>query len=243
MEKVKERLQKLKDGIELAEQRETDAKNGIKELEAKVDILGGEKTTLKSRINVVQAQFNKIQDRLKDSEEKLEATLARTEDSEAIRQELAESEVDDFERSDEVENALKAAAIAKESAAQLVVESERKVVVLTGDLERVEERYETAMLRGDELKERLDGFKEEMYLLENKDRDASDRENVSEEKIKFLETQLREIMSTAETHERDVGKQERLHDTLHTEIQNWKDKREEIRHEMDVVAGGLLDDM
>ncbi|XP_028402433.1 uncharacterized protein LOC114525370, partial [Dendronephthya gigantea] len=241
MEKVKKSLQKLKDGIEAAEQRETDAKNAIKELDAKVDKFHGEKTTLESRIKVVQDQIDKIEARLEESEKKLQAAIDRTEHSEVRRKELAETEVDDFERSEEVENALKATAIAKESAGQSVVESKRKVVVLTGDVKRVEERYEVAKNREDALTEQLEKLKEDIFLLENSDRDASDRENESEVKIKFLETQLAETKSTIESHERNVRKQERLHDTLRDEIETWEGKREEVRHEMEEVAGTLLE--
>ena len=242
MQQVKERIRQLKDSIEDAQERETDAKNQIKELDAKVDKCGGEITTLQSRINVVRTEYEKISERLKENEDKLDSAVARTEESEVHRKQLAETEVDDFERYEEIENASKAATLAKENADHLVVEAERKVVVLERDLARVQEKYDKFAERGDELKERLDGFTEELRDLEEKDRDASERENASEEKMKFLETQLRDILSMAETNERNVGKQERLRDKLEEEISTWNSKREEIRHEMEEAMGGLLDE-
>ena len=242
MEKVKQRMRQLKDSIEDAQQRETDANNKIKDLDAKVDIWGGEKTTLQSRVNVVQAEYEKILERLKENEMKLDAAVARTEESEEVRKELAETEVDDFERYEEIESTLKAAMLSKENADHLVVEAERKVIVLERDVARTQDKYEKYSQRADELQERLDTFGDEMHDLEGKDRDASERESENEEKIKFLETQLREVSSTAETHERNVGKQERLRDKLNEEIDTWKEKREGIRHEMEEVMGELIND-
>ena len=242
MEKVKQRMRQLKDSIEEAQERETDANNAIKELDAKVDIWGGEKTTLQSRINVVQAEYEKILVRLKESEEKLDEAVARSEESELVRKELAETEVDDFERYEEIESNLKAATLSKENADHLVVESERKVIVLQRDVARMQEKYEKYTERADDLQERLDNYKDEMHELEGKDRDASEREEESEEKIKFLETQLREILSTAETHERNAAKQERLRDKIEDEIGTWEEKREVIRREMEETMGGLIED-
>ena len=235
-------MKQLKDSIEDAQERETNAKNQTKELEAKVDIWGGEITTLQSRINVVQAEYEKILVRLKESEEKLETAVARTEESEVRRKQLAETEVDDFERSEEIENTLKAAAVSKENADHLVVEAERKVVVLERDLERVQEKYEKYMKRGDELAESLENFTDEMRELEEKDRDASERENDQEDKVKFLDTQFREMSSTAETHERNVTKLERLRDKLMDEIDIWNNKRDEVNRELEEMGALLSED-
>ena len=242
MEKVKERMKQLKDAIEDAQQRETDAKNAIKKLDAKVDIWEGEKTTLLSRIIVVKAEHEKISERLEEREAKLDDAESRTEESEVRRKQLAETEVDDFERSEEIESTLKAATVSKENADHLLVDAERKEIILEGDVARIQEKYEKFTVQVDDLQERLDSYTSEIRELEENDREASDRESVSEEKMKFLEKQIREVVSTAETHERNVGKQERLRDKLSDEICTWKDRREEIRHEMEEAMGGLLDD-
>lgn len=242
IELVKQRMAEMRDRIDSAEEREKDAKNHIREINEKIAILGGEKTTLESRIKVVQTEYDKKLERLEESKNKLDLALARADESEVRRKELADTEVDDFERHEDVESTLKAAAVSKEKADLAVVESKSKELILKGDLERTCEKYDRFTKRVEELKEQLDDCSKQMQTLEEKDRDASERENMSEEKVKFLETQLREALQTAETHERSVGKLERLKEKLNDDISDFKEKHDEIRHEMEEAMGGLLDD-
>ena len=243
MNKVKERMRQLKDALELAEQREMDAKTATREVETKLDVLEGEKTTLISRINVMSAELDKINERLYERSEKLDVALERSEESEVRRKQLAETEVDDFERSEEAESTLKAASVMKEDAERMAVEAERKVLVLEGDLARAHEKHEKFVKRIVELTEEVTNGSQRIRVLEEKDRDASEREDINEEKAKFLETQVQETLTAAETLERQVGKLERLRDQLGLEIDSWIDKREEIRREMEEAMGSILDDV
>lgn len=235
-------MRQLKDSIEDAQQREMDALNAAKELDAKADIWEGEKTTLQSRINVVKTEYEKILKRLDESETKLDEAEAKTEISEKSRKLLAETEVDDFERHEEIESTLKAAAESKESADYLVVEAERKKIVLEQDLERMQEKHEKFAERCEELEKRLEESATEMRDLEEWDYDSSERENVSEEKIAFLEGQLREVRSTIEIHERDAAKLERSRDKLGDEIESWKEKREEVLQQLEEFGALINDD-
>ncbi|XP_046857961.1 meiosis-specific nuclear structural protein 1-like [Xenia sp. Carnegie-2017] len=241
MEKVKERIRLLKDKIEDAEQREADDALATKELEAKIDILGGEKTTLLSRINVVKADLLKVKNQLDEKETKLDDALARNENSEIRVKELADTEVDGYERSDKIESTLKEAAINKERADHMLVEAERKSI-LEQELVRIEEKYEKEQERGDELKKTLDGYTDQMRDLEEKDRDASEREDVSEDRMKFLESQIRVTLSSAESHEREAVKLENLNATLNDEVKSFKEKYENVLREMDEGMEDLIND-
>lgn len=242
MEKVKERIRLLKDKIEDAEQREADDTLATKELEAKIDILGGEKTTLLSRINVVKADLLKVKNQLDEKEAKLDDALARNENSEIRVKELADTEVDGYERSDKIESTLKEAAINKERADHMLVEAERKKLILEQEFVRIEEKYEKEQERGDELKKTLDGYTDQMRDLQEKDRDASEREDVSEDKMKSLESQIRVTLSSAESHEREAVKLENLNATLNDEIKSFKEKYENVLREMDEGMEDLIND-
>lgn len=232
----------MKDAIEEAQQRETDAKNGVRELEAKVDKLEGERTTLLSRINVVGAEFERISERLDESNDQLDDALARSEQSEVRRKQLADTEVDDFERTSELENLVKAASVRRETAEHLVVEGERKLLILERDLARAHEKYENFAERIEGLSERVSDTSKSIKELEKKDESASEREDLKEEEVKFLETQLQQSLAKSEASERDVGKLERLKDVLTHEISKEKGKLADIQHQMEDAMGDILDD-
>ena len=241
MDKLKERMKQLKDAIEQAEQRELDAKNSTKEVDEKFDKKGGERTTLASRINVVRAELVKIRKRLAEANEKLEDAEDRCSCSEVHRRQLAVAEMDDFEFSEEVGNAVKTAAMTRTSAEHSVAEAERKVVVLEADVSKADKKRKKFVARVDKLSTEIAEVGEKIRALKAKDLDASEREDVSEDKAKFLEAQVRQTLANAEARERQAVTSGRARDELELEIETWIEKLENVKEQMDEM-GSILGD-
>lgn len=240
MDKIKERMRQLKESIEQAEQREVDAKCKTKEVDAKFDKSGGDKTTLESRINVVRAELVKVRERLAEGNEKLEDALERSERSEVRRKQLAETEVDDFEYTEEVSSAVKTAGTARESGELLVAEAERKVVVLEADLARTDEKRTKFATRVEKLNAEIVDVRDEIRALKEKDIDASEREDESEDKAKFLEAQVRQVIARVDEKERDAVKLKREHGDVELKIESWQKKLKQVKEQKEEI--GDIDD-
>ena len=236
MDKLKGRMKQLKNDIEEVEQREFDAKNSTKEVEEKFEKKEGERTTLASRINVVRAELVKIRKRLAEANEKLEDAEDRSSHSEVRRKQLAVTEVDDFDYSEEVGSAVKTAATTRTSAEHTVAEAERKVVVLEADLSRADKKREAFVARVDALSTKIAQIGDEIRALTDADLDASQREDVSEDKAKFLEAQVRQTLAKAEAQERQNVTSGRTCDELKLEIGTWIEKLENVNEQMDEMS-------
>lgn len=82
--------------------------------------------------------------------------------------------------------------------------------------------------------------------MEQRDEDASEREQFNEDKVTFLKEQLKEMLAGAEDHERKIPPLERTIDQMTTEIREWKAKVDEVTKEMEdmemLVGGEFSDD-
>lgn len=87
---------------------------------------------------------------------------------------------------------------------------------------------------------------ESLRNLEAKDEDASEREQVNEEKVSFLLTQVKEILALAEDHERKIPPLQRTIDQMSEEIRDWQSKTKVVTKEMEdmeaLVGESISDD-
>lgn len=87
---------------------------------------------------------------------------------------------------------------------------------------------------------------ESLRNLEAKDEDASEREQVNEEKVSFLLSQVKEILALAEDHERKIPPLQRTIDQMSEEIRDWQSKTKEVTKEMEdmeaLVGESISDD-
>lgn len=87
---------------------------------------------------------------------------------------------------------------------------------------------------------------ESLRNLEAKDEDASEREQVNEEKMSFLLSQVKEILALAEDHERKIPPLQRTIDQMSEEIRDWQSKTKEVTKEMEdmeaLVGESISDD-
>ena len=111
---------------------------------------------------------------------------------------------------------------------------------------QAQEREGAALEKIDSLTDRVTQAGENLRDLEQRDEDASEREQFNEDKVSFLKEQLKEMLAAAEDHERKIPPLERVIDQMTTEIRDWNGKVEEVRKEMEdmemLVGGDLSDD-
>lgn len=108
------------------------------------------------------------------------------------------------------------------------------------------ERLETAQEKVEMLTEHFTKAGESLRNLEAKDEDASEREQVNEEKMSFLLSQVKEILALAEDHERKIPPLQRTIDQMSEEIRDWQSKTKEVTKEMEdmeaLVGESISDD-
>lgn len=238
--KLKEKMTKLKDDTEQAEEREADAKSLLKDTNEKVERDKTEAEGLKRRITLLKADLAKTTERLEEAEGKLGEITQKGENEEMVRKELEEVEVEGDEKISMLEESCVEAAKEREEKVHLLNEATRRMVVIKRDLQTAKEKEEKYLDTYEKLKDTLRNFTEQTKELEELDEEASEKEQLSEEKMGFLKEQVKEANGRAEVAEREVCKLERLKDETTSEIKNWGGKIKEIIQEMDDIT--CLDD-
>ena len=238
--KLKEKMTKLKDDTEQAEEREADAKSLLKDTNEKVERDKTEAEGLKRRITLLKADLAKTTERLEEAEGKLGEITQKGENEEMVRKELEEVEVEGDEKISMLEESCVEAAKEREEKVHLLNEATRRMVVIKRDLQTAKEKEEKYLDTYEKLKDTLRNFTEQTKELEELDEEASEKEQLSEEKMGFLKEQVKEANGRAEVAEREVCKLERLKEETTSEIKNWGGKIKEIVQEMDDIT--CLDD-
>lgn len=238
--KLKEKMTKLKDDTEQAEEREADAKSLLKDTNEKVERDKTEAEGLKRRITLLKADLAKTTERLEEAEGKLGEITQKGENEEMVRKELEEVEVEGDEKISMLEESCVEAAKEREEKVHLLNEATRRMVVIKRDLQTAKEKEEKYLDTYEKLKDTLRNFTEQTKELEELDEEASEKEQLSEEKMGFLKEQVKEANGRAEVAEREVCKLERLKEETTSEIKNWGGKIKEIIQEMDDIT--CLDD-
>merc|ERR1712157_373181 len=119
------------------------------------------------------------------------------------------------------------------------IEAQRKVVVVNRDTEKVKDRADALEKRVALLEETIENAGKSLHELEEREGESSEREELNEEKLRFLEGQFKEAEVRAEAAERSCGVMERNILETTNEINSWTEKREKIEQEMldmDAVA-------
>lgn len=238
--KLKEKMTKLKDDTEIAEEREADAKSMLKDTNEKVERDLNEAEGLKRRITLLKADLAKTTERLEEAEGKLGEITQKGENEEMVRKELEEVEVEGDEKISMLEESCVEAAKEREEKVHLLNEASRRMVVIKRDLQTAKEKEEKYLDTYEKLKDTLRNFTEQTKELEELDEEASEKEQLSKEKMGFLKEQVQEANGRAEVAEREVCKLERLKEETTSEIKNWGGKIKEIIQEMDDIT--CLDD-
>jgi len=230
--KLRNKLKEITEYIETADQRKTDAKHAIVEASARLEKAETEVQSSRRRICLIQTDLNDASERLQTAEEKLKVSNDTTDDCENTRQELETKESEDDEKIQKLEEQIKEMKRTLELNELKCVESQRKQTVYTRDIEKVKEKADGFETRVKLLEETIANHGQSLQELETREGEAGDREQLNEEKLHFLEGQLKETEVRAEAAERGCAVAERNILETENEINAWIQKREEIEREM-----------
>lgn len=135
--KVRERMQKIKDNIELAEGREHEAKESLKEITADVEKYDNEISSMKNRIILLKKELEEKNDLLEDKKLRSEQLELKNEQESEVVRELENVEVDEDQRMREVENELAETTQRAESMENQTTELRQKLGQLESEIQKV----------------------------------------------------------------------------------------------------------
>lgn len=236
MDKVREKMQALKDKIEEAEERELMAKAEMKDAEARAYQHESDLDSMQNRMALIEKDLAKTTKQLDEKREKLEQLENKQEEDSEVVRKLEGVELDGDERLIELEEMLKEATAQADQFDHRNIEIIQKLQQTESELAKQRARADAAEALLEKLQTSVDEAGDNLKNLEMKDSNASQWEAETEEKIQFLEEQLKEILAQAEDTERRCAPLERTLDEHSVQIEEFRRKKEEVEKEMEEMA-------
>ena len=236
MEALKTKLHALKNNTEAAEEREKEAIEQFREVELEVDAKTEEKESIKRRIQLLSRELVRIEEQYAEAKQKLDDFAMKTSENEEARKLLEEEDrVTDETLAEMEEKTAQARAFASEQE-NVLAETQRKFVVVERDLQLADNRLEANEKRAKALEADIEQGGENLRELEGKDAKCAERDEVHEEKIRFLEQQLSETVKRYEDAEMLVLTREREKEQVECDIDTVLERIERFKTEMDDIA-------
>ncbi|XP_046856332.1 tropomyosin-2-like [Xenia sp. Carnegie-2017] len=235
MEKIKARINKLKEDIEQCEQDELNARALLVEAKQRQEAAENEKTSFERRIKMLTEELAKTKERLADKEKQLGSLETKTAEHEVAVKNLESQEVEDDEMLLSLSNEVKRWELDYATYDEQWREAKCKEAVLQKDLKKAESRYEDSSERIKQFLKVINSTSEEIKDLEAREYDQTEREKVNEEKLLFLTNHLKETLVREDAAERDALRLDRIKNCLEDEMKNCKNKIEGIRIQMEDV--------
>ena len=236
MEKLKARLTKLKEAIDVCDERHNVAENSLAEARLRFETAESDKASFQRRIQLLKLELEKTVDRGEKKQTELDSLQCKTTQDELVVRELESLEVDGDEKLETLNVMVKKEQVNVEDFDLQWREADRKVHVLQQEIERAENRFETSSLKKEEHMEKLESLGKRIKSLEQNESGLSEREQESEEKLVFLKDQQKEALLRADNGERDALRVERVMESLLLDIQNWNNKKADVLAEMESVS-------
>jgi len=239
--KVRRRLEQATSLIEATDEKIINSKAGTLEALARSEKLEVDLQSSKRRIVLIHEDLRVTKERLAIQEEKLKKTQETSEEVEKARDEMESNEQAQEEKMDNLESSIKEMKRKLELNASKVVESERKHGVCTSEIEKIRERAGISEARVKALEEVISGHGKSLSELEEREGAAGERETMNEEKMLFLERELKDTTVRAEAAERMNAVLKNTSGDTEGEIAKWVKRREDMVSQM-MVMDDVADD-
>ena len=122
-----------------------------------------------------------------------------------------------------------------------IVEGERRVKVLDNDITGLRKKAETSEARASHLEETIESHGKKLEVLEESEGASGEREALNEDKVNFLERELKETTVRAEASERNCAVIKNTIAETEAEIASWTKKITDMEQQM-VEMDNLADD-
>merc|ERR1719193_2701807 len=191
LENVRAKLEEFTEYIEKADEEALTHKNDNIEAIARYEKLEVDLAQAKRRIQLIGEDLRVATERLTVQEEKLAKVQAECDADQATRDELESHEGEQEERIDNLDSGIREMKIKCELSASRLVDAGRREEVCRGEITRLTEKSEKDEGRVKVLEERIEGFAASLSDLEEREGEMGETESLNEEKIAFLERELK----------------------------------------------------
>lgn len=232
MENVRAKLEEFTEHIETADEQVLTHKNDTLEAIARYEKLEVDLAQAKRRIMLIREDLRHATERLSVQEEKLTVTQTECEEVQNARDEMESHEGEQEEMIDNLETGIRDAKIKCELVINRVVDVERREEVCRAEISRLKEKADKDEARVAVLEEKIRGYGQSLGELEEKEGEMGERESLNEEKIVFLERELKETTVRAEAAERMSNVLQNTNFDLAEEIHKWVTRREDMTSSM-----------
>lgn len=235
--KLRQRMQALKDKIDEAEDRVQNAKDQLKKLDGTSYQLESERNSKKSKIALGKLQLKEKNDQLEKMQALLEELTEKSNRENELVKTLEVMEIDGDVKLNDLEKQAKSLIEMSEDKELQNREMALKLAKLERDLEKAKHRQEGAQKKSQELHELIETARQSIAEIKEREGDAFDRGDVREEKIKFLSGLLRTKQEEADELLRQACTLERERDKLLVDIDDFHGKVEEKYAEIEALEG------
>jgi len=218
--------------IEAADQKIVDCRHATLEANARFEKLEVELQSSKRRIVLITKDLEAAHERFGHSDEKCVKATATSEEAEIAREQLENEELSIEENIEKLEENIKDMKRKLELNSGKFVECERKVEVCNNDVARIQKQAEISEARVKVLEGVIEDHGKSLVELEDREGEISEKEELNEEKINYLEGELKETIVRAEAAERNSAVFQNNMMMTETEINNWVKMREDMQQSM-----------
>jgi len=188
---------------------------------------------LQRRVILLDDDITRSEGRLSVESKKLEEAAKLADEVERARKILENKGMQNDERIDSLDqNIIIATSVAIDSSRKME-EASRKLAMTQVDLERTLSRCEESEVEIQELEDELKIVGQNMKTLELSETEALLRQEKYEETIRTLAANLKMTEITAAHSEREAARLQKELDAVILELQDWKDKYEEVCVELE----------
>lgn len=236
MSKVKSKLSTIKDKTEAEEDRKKSAEDLLREKEDELDKSEEEIESFKRRIQLVLEHIERGEKACEVSSTKLDETKLKFQREEEMRMELESTDRDNDDEITRLESQITEENTRLEESQNKLDEALQKLKVVETDLQKAIERGDKFEKRADHLETEATVKGETIRDLEDRDADAAEKEQDSEEKILFFQGLLDEANQRIEDAERKVPPIELYMFELINETNDHAKKKKEMEDELKSMA-------